>query len=37
VQTSVDEADIGKVKDGQRVQSTVDAYSDLNSEGTVSR
>jgi HlyD family secretion protein len=37
VQTSVDEADIGKVKDGQRVQFTVDAYSDLKFEGTVSQ
>src|SRR5664279_325158 len=37
VQTSVDEADIGKVKDGQHVQFTVDAYSDLKFEGTVSQ
>jgi HlyD family secretion protein len=37
VQTSVDEADIGKVKEGQRVQFTVDAYSDLKFEGTVSQ
>jgi HlyD family secretion protein len=36
VQTSVDEADIGKVKQGQRVEFTVDAYTDLNFEGTVS-
>jgi HlyD family secretion protein len=36
VQTSVDEADIGKVKDGQRVEFTVDAYSDLKFEGLVS-
>jgi HlyD family secretion protein len=36
VQTSVDEADIGKVKDGQRVEFTVDAYSDMKFEGTVS-
>ncbi len=35
VQTSVDEADIGKVKDGQRVEFTVDAYPDLKFEGTV--
>ena len=28
VETSVDEADIGKVKKGQRVEFTVDAYSD---------
>src|SRR5664280_1482779 len=37
VQTSVDEADIGKVKQGQRVEFTVDAYSDLKFEGTVSQ
>ncbi|MGC1391515.1 MAG: efflux RND transporter periplasmic adaptor subunit [Bacteroidales bacterium] len=37
VQTSVDEADIGKVKECQRVQFTVDAYSDLKFEGTVSQ
>jgi HlyD family secretion protein len=36
VQTSVDEADIGKVKDGQRVDFTVDAYSDMKFEGVVS-
>jgi HlyD family secretion protein len=36
VQTSVDEADIGKVKDGQRVEFTVDAYSDMKFEGVVS-
>jgi HlyD family secretion protein len=36
VQTSVDEADIGKVKQGQRVEFTVDAYSDLKFEGKVS-
>ncbi len=36
VQTSVDEADIGKVKQGQRVEFTVDAYTDLKFEGTVS-
>jgi HlyD family secretion protein len=36
VQTSVDEADIGKVKDGQRVEFTVDAYPDLKFEGNVS-
>lgn len=35
VQTSVDEADIGKVKKGQRVEFTVDAYSDLKFEGSV--
>jgi HlyD family secretion protein len=37
VQTSVDEADIGKVKEGQKVEFTVDAYSDLKFEGTVSQ
>ncbi len=37
VQTSVDEADIGKVKDGQRVEFTVDAYPDLKFEGSVSQ
>lgn len=36
VETSVDEADIGKVKQGQRVEFTVDAYSDLKFEGKVS-
>jgi HlyD family secretion protein len=35
VETSVDEADIGKVKEGQRVEFTVDAYSDLKFEGKV--
>jgi HlyD family secretion protein len=35
VQTSVDEADIGKVKQGQRVEFSVDAYTDLMFEGTV--
>ena len=33
VQTSVDEADIGKVKQGQRVEFTVDAYPDQKFEG----
>jgi len=37
VQTSVDEADIGKVTNGQRVEFTVDAYSDMKFEGTVSQ
>ena len=37
VQTSVDEADIGKVKEGQRVEFTVDAYPDMKFEGTVSQ
>lgn len=36
VQTSVDEADIGKVNQGQRVEFTVDAYPDNKFEGTVS-
>lgn len=36
VQTSVDEADIGKVKQGQRVEFTVDAYPDMKFEGSVS-
>jgi HlyD family secretion protein len=36
VQTSVDEADIGKVKQGQRVEFTVDAYPDSKFEGSVS-
>jgi HlyD family secretion protein len=36
VQTSVDEADIGKVKNGQRVEFIVDAYTDLKFGGTVS-
>jgi HlyD family secretion protein len=36
VQTSVDEADIGKVNKNQRVEFTVDAYPDLKFEGTVS-
>jgi HlyD family secretion protein len=35
VHTSVDEADIGKVKQGQRVEFSVDAYPDLKFEGTV--
>jgi HlyD family secretion protein len=37
VQTSVDEADIGKVINGQRVEFTVDAYPDLKFEGSVSQ
>jgi HlyD family secretion protein len=37
VQTSVDEADIGKVSQGQRVEFTVDAYSDMKFEGSVSQ
>lgn len=35
VQADVDEADIGQVKQGQRVEFKVDAYSDLLFEGTV--
>ena len=37
VHASVDEADIGKVQLGQRVEFTVDAYSDLKFEGSVSQ
>ena len=37
VQTSVDEADIGKVKQGQRVEFTVDAYPDMKFEGLYQR
>jgi HlyD family secretion protein len=37
VQTSVDEADIGKILKGQRVEFTVDAYSDMKFEGTVAQ
>jgi HlyD family secretion protein len=37
VQTSVDEADIGKVKEGQRVEFTVDTYIDQKFEATVSQ
>ncbi len=37
VRTSVDEADIGKVKEGQKVEFTVDAYPDLKFEGSVSQ
>jgi len=37
VQTSVDEADIGKVKNNQRVEFTVDAYPDLKFKGSVSQ
>lgn len=37
VQTSVDEADIGRVKHGQRVEFTVDAYPALKFEGSVSQ
>jgi HlyD family secretion protein len=37
VETSVDEADIGKVKQNQRVEFTVDAYPDMKFEGKVSQ
>jgi len=37
VQTSVDEADIGKVQEDQNVEFTVDAYPDMKFEGTVSQ
>ncbi len=37
VQTSVDEADIGKILKGQRVEFTVDAYPELKFEGSVSQ
>ena len=36
VQTSVDEADIGKVNRNQRVEFTVDAYPDMKFTGKVS-
>lgn len=36
VQTNVDEADIGKVKKGQRVEFTVDAYPEIRFEASVS-
>ena len=35
VDTNVDEADIGKVKEGQDVEFTVDAYPDISFKGTV--
>jgi HlyD family secretion protein len=35
VETSVSEADIGMVKEGQRVEFTVDAYTELKFEGIV--
>ncbi len=37
VETSVDEADIGKVMQGQRVEFTVDAYPETKFEGSVSQ
>jgi len=36
VQTNIDEADIGEVKQGQRVEFKVDAYPDLKFKGVVS-
>lgn len=35
VEANIDEADIGKVKEGQRVTFTVDAFSDMNFNGKV--
>jgi HlyD family secretion protein len=35
VNASIDEADIGQIRDGQKVLFTVDAYPDKNFEGTV--
>jgi len=35
VEAAVDEADIGQVKEGQRVEFKVDAYPDMNFNGTV--
>jgi HlyD family secretion protein len=37
VEASIDEADIGQVKDGQRVDFTVDAYPDQEFAGTVTQ
>ena len=37
IDTNVDEADIGKVKEGQDVEFTVDAYPDISFKGTVSQ
>ena len=37
VEANVDEADIGRVKEGQRVEFTVDAYPDLKFEGKVTQ
>ena len=37
VEASVDEADIGQVKNGQRVEFTVDAYPDLKFPGTITQ
>lgn len=37
VEASIDEADIGQIKNGQRVEFTVDAYPDQKFEGTVTQ
>ena len=37
VDASIDEADIGKIRDGEQVLFTVDAYPDLSFKGTVSQ
>jgi HlyD family secretion protein len=37
VDASIDEADIGKIKDGEQVLFTVDAYPDLSFKGTVNQ
>lgn len=37
IYTSVDEADIGNIKDGQEVEFTVDAYPDITFKGKVSQ
>lgn len=37
VEANIDEADIGKVKEGQRVEFTVDAYPDLTFDGKVTQ
>lgn len=37
IDTNVDEADIGKVKDGQDVEFTVDSYPDITFKGNVSQ
>jgi len=37
VDASIDEADIGKIKDGEKVLFTVDAYPDLSFKGTVNQ
>jgi HlyD family secretion protein len=37
VECAVDEADIGKVKEGQKVRFTVDTFPDENFNGTVNQ